>query len=105
MPTVLGLMGHDEPYFAIGRDIFNEPQREPFTLIRSGYQYLGLMDDYFIDFDGTSCFGAYRYDDYEHSNDISSTIEIGRADSLTKATLQQYYMHVSQRDYFPKERK
>lgn len=105
MPTVLGLVGHDEPYFAIGRDIFNEPQREPFTLIRSGYQYLGLMDDYFIDFDGTSCFGAYRYDDYEHSNDISSTIEIGRADSLTKATLQQYYMHVSKRDYFPKERK
>ena len=105
MPTVLGLVGHDEPYFAIGRDIFNEPQREPFTLIRSGYQYLGLMDDYFIDFDGTECFGAYSYDDYEHSNDISSTIEIGRADSLTKATLQQYYMHVSQRDYFPKERK
>jgi phosphoglycerol transferase MdoB-like AlkP superfamily enzyme len=105
MPTVLGLVGHDEPYFAIGRDIFNEPQREPFTLIRSGYQYLGLMDDYFIDFDGTECFGAYRYDDYEHSNDISSTIEIGRADSLTKATLQQYYMHVSQRDYFPKERR
>lgn len=105
MPTVLGLVGHDEPYFAIGRDIFNEPQREPFTLIRSGYQYLGLMDDYFIDFDGTSCFGAYSYDDYEHSNDISSTIEIGRADSLTKATLQQYYMHVSQRNYFPKERK
>ena len=105
MPTVLGLVGHDEPYFAIGRDIFNEPQREPFTLIRSGYQYLGLMDDYFIDFDGTSCFGAYSYDDYEHSNDISSTIEIGRADSLTKATLQQYYMHVSKRDYFPKERK
>lgn len=105
MPTVLGLVGHDEPYFAIGRDIFNEPQREPFTLIRSGYQYLGLMDDYFIDFDGTSCFGAYRYDDYEHSNDISSTIEIGRADSLTKATLQQYYMHVSKRNYFPKERK
>ena len=104
MPTVLGLMGHDEPYFAIGRDIFNEPQREPFTLIRSGYQYLGLMDDYFIDFDGTDCFGAYRYNDYSHNNDISSSVNIGRADSLAKATLQQYYTHVSQRDYYPKKR-
>jgi phosphoglycerol transferase MdoB-like AlkP superfamily enzyme len=105
MPTVLGLMGNDEPYFAIGRDILNEPHREPFTLIRTGYSYTALMDDFFMDFDGNQRLGAYRYSDYEHNNDISSSVNVGRADSLTKATLQQYYTHVSKRDYFPKKRK
>ena len=104
MPTVLGLMGNEEPYFAIGRDIFNEPHREPFTLIRSGYGYVGLTDECVVDFDGNSSLGAYSYDDYSHRHDISSEVNIGRVDSLIKATLQQYYTHVSCRDYFPKER-
>lgn len=102
MPTTLGLMGYDEAYFAIGRDIFNEPHREPFTLIRSGYQYLVLMDDFFMDFDGSKSFGVYRYDDYDHDYDITDEVDAGRTDSLTKATLQQYYTHASRRDYFPK---
>ena len=104
MPTVLGLLGCDEPYFAIGRDIFNEPHREPFTLIRSGYAYTALTDDCVVDFAESSSRGAYRYDDYRHSNDISSKVNMGRIDSLIKATLQQYYTHVSRRVYFPKKR-
>lgn len=105
MPTVLGLLGNEEPYFAIGRDIFNEPHREPFTLIRSGYGYVALMDDFVMDFSGTDMLGAYRYDDHRHINDISSDVNVGRADSLAKATLQQYYTHVSKRDYFPKRKR
>jgi phosphoglycerol transferase MdoB-like AlkP superfamily enzyme len=40
MPTVLGLLGNKEPYFAFGRDVFNEPQREPvaFNCINQMYQ-------------------------------------------------------------------
>lgn len=104
MPTVLGLMGNDEPYFAMGRDILNEPMREPFALIRSGYGYVALMDDFVMDFNGMQRLGAYRYDDQEHRYDISSSVNVERADSLAKATLQQYYSHVSRRDYFPKPR-
>lgn len=104
MPTVLGIMGNDEPYFAIGRDIFNEPHREPFTLIRTGYSYTALMDDFVMDFSGTAALGAYAYDDLKHTRDISSEVDVERADSLAKATLQQYYTHVSKRDYFPKKR-
>lgn len=104
MPTVLGLLGNEEPYFAIGRDILNEPHREPFTLIRSGYGYVALMDDFVMDFSGTDRLGAYSYDDHSHRHDISSGVNVGRADSLAKATLQQYYTHVSERDYFPKRK-
>ena len=47
---------------------------------------------------------AYAYDDLKHTRDISSEVDVERADSLAKATLQQYYTHVSKRDYFPKKR-
>lgn len=104
MPTVLGLLGNEEPYFAIGRDIFNEPHRKPFTLIRAGYGYVGLTDECVVDFNGTLSVGAYAYDDYSHRHDISSEVDIEGVDSLIKATLQQYYTHVSDRNYFPKER-
>ncbi len=104
MPTILGLVGNDEPYFAMGRDIFNEPWRRPFTLVRSGYGYVGLDNDRVIDFDGRGIIGAYSYDDIHHSRDISSEQELSAADSLMKATLQQYYEHVSKMDYIPKSR-
>jgi len=40
MPTVLGLLGNKQPYFAFGRDVFNEPQRQPiaFNCINQMYQ-------------------------------------------------------------------
>jgi hypothetical protein len=65
---------------------------------------VGLTDECVVDFNGTSSVGAYAYDDYSHRHDISSQVEIEGIDSLIKATLQQYYTHVSDRNYFPKER-
>lgn len=102
MPTVLGLVGNTTPYFAMGRDIFNEPQREPFSLIRSGYGYVGLWDDYVTMFDGKSITGVYTYDDIEHQHDISHEVDVERADSVLKATLQQYYKHVAEMDFVVK---
>ena len=42
MPTILGLIGNKEPYFAFGRDVFNEPERQPvaFNFINQVYQYI-----------------------------------------------------------------
>lgn len=101
MPTILGLVGNEEPYFAIGRDIFNEPDRVPFTLIRSGYGYIALTDEYVIEFDGHSCVGAYCYDDIYHTQNILSEIDIEPVENLIKATLQQYYQRVSDMNYLP----
>lgn len=104
MPTVLGLLGNEEPFFAIGRDIFNEPHREPYTLISLGYGYIGLFNDMVVDFDGNKSVGAYSYLDYLHRHDISSQVNIYHVDSLIKANLQQYYHHVNRRDYLPTKR-
>ncbi len=104
MPTALGLLGNEEPYFAIGRDIFNEPHRESFTLIRSGYGHIGITNDFVVDFNGTTSVGAYSHLDYSHSHDISSQVNIDHVDSLIKAHLQQYYHRVNHRDYLPTKR-
>ena len=51
MPTVLGLIGNTAPYFAFGRDIFNEPEREPvaFNCINQVYQCITDSTTFYFD--------------------------------------------------------
>ena len=51
MPTVLGLVGNKEPYFAFGRDVFNEPERKPvaFNCINQVYQYISDSTVFYFD--------------------------------------------------------
>lgn len=51
MPTVLGLIGNKEPYFAFGRDIFNETTREPvaFNCINQVYQCITDSTTFYFD--------------------------------------------------------
>ena len=51
MPTVLGLIGNKEPYFAFGRDIFNEPERTPvaYNCINQVYQYITDSTTFYFD--------------------------------------------------------
>lgn len=50
MPTLLGLLGNDRPYFAFGRDVLNEPQRPRWSVSYDG-QYRALTDDADVSFD------------------------------------------------------
>ncbi len=51
MPTLLGLLGNREPYFAFGRDVFNEPQRHPvaFNCINQLYQCITDSTTFYFD--------------------------------------------------------
>lgn len=51
MPTVLGLVGNKEPYFAFGRDVFNEPERQPvaFNCINLVYQCITDSTTFYFD--------------------------------------------------------
>lgn len=51
MPTLLGLLGNKEPYFAYGRDVFNEPQRRPvaFNCINQLYQCITDSTTFYYD--------------------------------------------------------
>ena len=79
MPTVLGLLGNEEPYFAFGRDLFGEPERTPWAVAyESGYEVVTPG-------------GAARYPEDAIPDDPT-----GRR---LKALVQQYYKHLSEKRY------
>lgn len=105
-PTLLGLLGNREPYFAIGRDIFNEPDRQPFVLLWSSFEYEIIIDDYIIEFDSHEVKGVWRIDDYVRANDLRGAdgIDVEWAVDQAKATIQQYFEHVELMYYMPDDR-
>ena len=87
MPTVLGLIGNKEPYFAFGRDIFNEPEREPvaYNCINQVYQCIT---------DSTT----FYFDTKKVVKSMGSTPTKGNEDFL-KAVLQRYAESLTNRSY------
>lgn len=79
MPTVLGLLGSEEPYFAFGRDLFGEPERVPWAVAyESGYEV-------------TTGGESAHYPDDAIPDDA-----LGRR---LKALVQQYYRHISEKSF------
>lgn len=80
MPTILGLLGNQEPYFAFGRDLFAEPERTPWAIsYENGYQLLSSQ-------------GSRQFPSEEA---IPTDEEVQKL----KALIQQYYTHISQKSY------
>lgn len=105
MPTLLGLLGNDEPYFGFGRDIFNEPQREVFEVIPSHFSIIGMTDEHYVEFAYDNIVGVYARSDHNHRNNFIDTFDTGHIDTLIKAHQQQYYTKLKNMDYLPAERK
>ena len=85
MPTLLGLLGNREPYFAFGRDVLNEPQRPQWSVSWDG-AFQAVTND-----------GTIRFDDAQETPAASSA-----GDSLLqdfRALVQQYYSHAEKKSY------
>ena len=92
MPTVLGLTGNTEPYFAFGRDVLNEPQRPRWSVSYDG-KFRALTDD-----------GTVVLDD--SGTEVQECPATPAADSLTqsfRALIQQYYSHIERKSYTPND--
>ena len=90
MPTVLGLTGNTEPYFAFGRDVLNEPQRPRWSVSYDG-KFRALTGD-----------GAAVLDD--SGTEVQECPATPAADSLMqsfRALIQQYYSHIERKSYIP----
>lgn len=92
MPTVLGLTGNREPYFAFGRDVLNETDRPRWSVSYDG-RFRALTDE-----------GIVLLDDAakEASQPSVSCQASPAADSLLqrlRAMVQQYYSHVERKRY------
>lgn len=96
MPTVLGLMGYDKPYFAFGRDVFNEPDRYPMVTNCVNQIYQCLTDSMSLYFDGAERLYVYAAQDTMQRHNILNLRDSRQSDveRHLKALLQSYYSHV-----------
>ena len=103
MPTTLGLMGYNKPYFAFGRDVFNEPDRKPLVTNCVQQTYQALTDSLSLYFDGSRSLYVYSANDTLQQRNIlnlSSPAQKELERDL-KALLQSYYEHVGRGDLLP----
>ncbi len=99
MPTLLGLTGNREPYFAFGRDLFGEQRPEGgFALsYDSGFEAVG--GDRLLFFDERRTTGVYGSDDVRREHDLSGDPGAAALERQVKAFLQQYYTHLEQKNF------
>ena len=92
MPSILGYLNYDQPYFAFGRNLFAEEQ-EPFVITYTTNTYQLVMGDWLFLFNGLTQTGFYNLKtDILLSNNLIGTYpEIeSRMEQKVKAVIQQY---------------
>lgn len=87
MPTLLGIVGNREPYFAFGRDVLNEPDRPQWSISYDG-EFRALTDQ-----------GAIRLDDSGAGLTEQPTPAADTLAMRFRALLQQYYEHIENKNY------
>ena len=99
MPTLLGLMGNSEPYFAFGRDVFGEFGQTPMSVNYDNNLFQAITQDYLIQFDEKSITGIYAVDDIAHEHNLVGEVDITEVEQQLKAQIQIYYSRIEQKNY------
>jgi arylsulfatase A-like enzyme len=92
MPSVLGYLHYQKPYFAFGRDVFHGNEK-PIAFNYKDDTYQLFMDDYLLVFDGERTRGLYNFqmDKLMKKNLMSDKPEIVKImEAKVKALIQQY---------------
>ena len=89
MPTVLGLIGYDKPYFAFGRDVFNEPERKPVAVNCINQVYQCITDSATVYFDNKKTVKSIG----------GNPQETAEAETIIKAVIQSYGERLTAKDY------
>ena len=91
LPTVLGLLGYQKPYFGFGIDVLNTPAEETWAVnyLNGIYQY--VKNGHVLQFDGQRTVGFYALSDslMQHNLVGQHPSTIGMEREL-KAIIQQY---------------
>lgn len=87
MPTLLGIVGNREPYFAFGRDVLNESGRPQWSVSYDG-EFRALTDE-----------GIVRLDDSGAGPTQQPTPAADTLAMRFRALLQQYYEHIENKNY------
>jgi hypothetical protein len=91
MPSILGYLHYDKPYFAFGRDVFREKTTPMAFNYRDTYNL--FMDDYLLSFNGEKTVGLFRFkEDKMLTRDLtgSERVVVSEMEKKIKAIVQQY---------------
>ena len=99
MPTLLGLMGYDKPYFAFGRDIFNELGEEPMSVSYDNNLFQAITGHHLILFDESHIVGVYAKDDIKREHNLMDEIDTSSIERRMKAMIQGYYTRIERKSY------
>ncbi len=91
MPTLLGILGADEPYFAYGRDVLGEKSSQPWFVAYDS-QFRVVTEDITAGFDEHE----FRY---TLRGDSVPQQRIDSVENRLKGMIQQYYQHVQKKSY------
>jgi phosphoglycerol transferase MdoB-like AlkP superfamily enzyme len=96
LPTVLGLLGYDKPYFAFGIDVLNTPAEDTWAVnyLNGIYQY--VKNGYVLQFDGTKTTAVYRLDDRLMQHNLLNNSQFSEMERELKAIIQQYMARMTQ---------
>ncbi|MDY0015006.1 MAG: sulfatase-like hydrolase/transferase [Bacteroidales bacterium] len=105
MPTLLGLIGYKIPYFAFGRDVFNERNRFPMATNYINELYQCITDSVTIYMNDNEVISAFTAADlFQKKNIVNENRKSQQeATKQLKALIQSYYNHVSAKNYKVKE--
>lgn len=100
MPSILGYLNYDKPYFAFGQDIFNTAAEDKFVANYNVNQYQFIRSDYFLQFDGQQTKAVYDYqsDVLLRNNLVEAgrTLPLREMETQLKAVIQQYMVRMAE---------
>jgi phosphoglycerol transferase MdoB-like AlkP superfamily enzyme len=102
LPTVLGMLGYQKPYFGFGIDLFNTPAEETWAVnyLNGIYQYVKY--GYVLQFDDQHTKAVYRLDDRLMKHNIKGKVDVqAKMESELKAIIQQYMERMTQDHLLP----
>ena len=99
MPTLLGLMGYNKPYFAFGRDVFGEHRDTPMAVNYDNNLFQAITKDYLVTFDESAIVGVYAKDDITLNHNLVGEVNMADVERDLKAFIQSYYTRVEAKDY------
>lgn len=101
MPTVLGLLNYQKPYFAFGRDFFHETDRRHTASSFLCEMYQCITDSLSLYTDGINRLHVYDSQDVMQYSDINQPqdSEQQKVEIYFKALLQSYTQHVHDNDF------
>ena len=98
MPTLLGILDYDAPYFAYGRDAL-KPSEAPVTIVFDNGVYKAFSAKYVYIFADDAICEVYAISDVARNNNLIATHNSKSIERRIKAYIQQYYEHAERKSY------